>query len=437
MNTALTATDRVIERIEQIPVRVPFRDVPGRNLRRELPHWRYLELFELELACGALGHGEAMLYYMNGPTEQATIDRLEGTDVLDVPFDDSLGPGIQIAALDAIGRAESVPIHRLLGEQVHDSTPLAWWCIDMPPEDWVHEAGRAIDAGYTTLKVKGRPWFDLEAQLQALSASVPDWFDVSIDFNATLHTTEKALDILPTLEQFPLVSHFETPIEPGATEEYAQLRDALSTPILLHYGQIDPFEAIVADVCDGLLLNAAPGAIRKHATVAAQADLPAMIQIVGTGISAAFSLHCGGVFEQARLPAVNCHQIFESTLLEDPPEVDSGMASVPDGPGLGVTVNMDAVRSYETDIPESRPSPARIIETSWPDGRRQYLVPESVNALLAHARDTEQMPFFESGVTTRLITALDDPAVRALYDTVRTEPTLFGPNETPLTTNDT
>ncbi len=61
MNTTPTATERVIERIEQFPVRIPFRDVPERNLQRELPHWRYLELFEIEIACGAIGHGEAML----------------------------------------------------------------------------------------------------------------------------------------------------------------------------------------------------------------------------------------------------------------------------------------------------------------------------------------------------------------------------------------
>ncbi len=367
---------------------------------------------------------------MNGPIEQATIDRLAGTDVLDVPFDDSLGPGIQIGALDAIGRAESVPIHRLLGELVHETAPLACWCIDMPPADWVHEATRAIDAGYTTLKVKGRPWFDLDAQLQTLSASVPDWFFVSIDFNATLHTAEKALDKLQSVEQYPCVSHFETPIDPGATEEYVQLRAALSTPIILHYGQIEPFEAIAAIACDGLLLNGGPGAIRQHARVAAVAGLPAMLQIVGTDISAAFGLHCGSVFEQARLPAVNCHQIFESTLLVDPLEVDSGMSSVPDRPGLGVTVDMAAVRSCETPIHESRPSPERVIETSWPDGKRQNLGPESVNALLTHARDTEQMPFFESSVTTRLISSLADPAVRTLYDDVRTELILFAPDET-------
>src|SRR5699024_9151874 len=132
--------DCTIERIDRFPVEVPFRTVPGRNLRREIPHWKYFEVFEIELGCGVVGYGETMLYYVDGETDQEAVDRARGANALELLYADSLGPGIQIALFDAVGRALGVPAHRLLGAKTHDRTPLSWWCIDMPPEDWVREA---------------------------------------------------------------------------------------------------------------------------------------------------------------------------------------------------------------------------------------------------------------------------------------------------------
>ena len=44
-------------------VNVPFREVPARNMARELPHWSYFEIVEVRLRGGSTGFGETMLYY--------------------------------------------------------------------------------------------------------------------------------------------------------------------------------------------------------------------------------------------------------------------------------------------------------------------------------------------------------------------------------------
>lgn len=427
-------TGYTIERIDRYPVEIPFREVPRRNLRRELPHWKYFEIFEIELGCGAVGYGEEMLYYGGKVVDTETVDRTLGTNALEGLFDDSLGSGIQIALFDAVGRALDVPAHRLLGQETRDRTPLSWWCIDMPATDLVAEAERALAAGYTSLKVKGRPWFDIREQIAALEEAMPDWFDVDIDFNTTLLTAEKALPVLRELEESPLVSHFEGPIPQEDVDGNYRLSRELDTPIVLHYGRPEPLTTVRTDLCDGFVLGGKANAVRKRGAVAAMADLPLWLQLVGTGITAAFSLHMGGVLEAASWPAVNCHQIYEHTLLTDLIDVEDGYADVPDEPGLSYDVDMDAVREYEIELPAERPSPPRLIETEWTDGRRLYIAPEGLNAHLNHACEPGAIPYFETGVETRLIPEGTDE-FEQYYEQASVYPVTVVPNGTSVSEN--
>ena len=46
---------------------------------------------------------------------------------------------------------------------------------------------------------------------------------------------------------------------------------------------------------------------------------------------------------------------------------------IPEKPGLSYEIDWDAVQRYRVDKPARRPDPPRLIETSWPDGRRMYI----------------------------------------------------------------
>jgi hypothetical protein len=76
-------------------------------------------------------------------------------------WDNDLGGGLQIALFDAVGKANGVPVSALLGTKVRDWVPISWWSIDAPPEDWAAEGAEAVANGYTTMKLKPRPWFDI------------------------------------------------------------------------------------------------------------------------------------------------------------------------------------------------------------------------------------------------------------------------------------
>lgn len=401
--------DLAVERIEWIPVEVLFREVPARNMARELPHWKYFEIVEVELASGYTGFGETMLYYSWGETTDADAERARGENAVDLLWEDSLGPGLQIALFDAVGRATGAPVHSLLGGKVHDRTPVSWWCIDMPPEDWVSEAETAIENGYTSLKVKGRPWYDLREQIERLNAELPPWFDVDVDFNATALDADRAFPLLEELQSSPLVSHFEEPIPQEDLEGNRRLAESLDVPIVHHYGRTTlhdgppaPVERVRKGACDGFVATGGASRLRNTAAVADALGTPFWLQLVGTGITAAFSVHCGGAFERATWPAINCHQLFEHDLLVDPIEVEDGGVSVPDEPGLGYRLDRDALERFRIEKPDSQPSPDRLIEVDWDDGSTIYFAGND-DQLLYYAMDDGNVPYFERDVSTRVV----------------------------------
>jgi galactonate dehydratase len=163
--------------------------------------------------------------------------------------------------------------------------------------------------------------------------------------------------------------------------------------------------------------------LRDAAALTAAGEAPFWLQLVGTGITAAFSLHCGGVFEQATWPAINCHQLYEHDLLTDSIDVEDGYAAVPDDPGLGYRVDRDALERYAIEKPEARPNPARLIESDWPDGPTIYFAEEEqVNQLLRYANVDGNMPYFERGVTTRLVPDDGSEMWRELHAAATHEP---------------
>ena len=67
-----------IKHIRRTTVALPYRPVPARNMARELPHWVYSEICEVELANGIVGFGETMLYYTWGATSDEDVNFAKG-----------------------------------------------------------------------------------------------------------------------------------------------------------------------------------------------------------------------------------------------------------------------------------------------------------------------------------------------------------------------
>lgn len=405
--------------IRRTTVRMEFREVPRRNMDREIPHWRYSEICEVQLGCGAVGVGETLLFYTWGATTDAAVERARGGSAIQLMWDDSLGAGLQMALFDAVGRAAEVPVHALLGTKVHSRTPLSWWNIDTSAADMAAECQEAMRQGYMSYKTKGRPWFDVFEQVRTAAAGLPPEFKIDMDFNDTLRDADRALPILKKLEEYPQVDIYETPIPQGDVEGNRRIAEATRVKVAMHYGNPTPATVVRSGCCDGFVAGGGAAKLMGTGRFCEQSDLPLWLQLVGSGVTAAFSLHFGGVLHQAVWPAVNCHQLYERSLLTEPIVVSGGHAQVPDRPGLGFELNRDVMAALKVQKPVARPEPDRLIETVWSDGRKMYTANNGTVNFMLEAANQERYPFFEAGAETRLVPDNGTAAWRMLYQKAR------------------
>jgi galactonate dehydratase len=400
------ATDLTISNIDRTTVKVPFREEVSTHLCRWLPHIRYFDIFEVTLESGHVGHGETMRF---GSWEQSTladVDRALGEPAIDLFWDGSLGAGLQMALFDAVGRAVGAPAHRLLGDRVRDQVPLSWWSMDLPPEGWVAEGKVAHRKGYDTIKLKGRPWFDIREGVERLSKVLPEWFSIDIDFNETLLDAEHAIPLLENLDTIPQLNCVESPIPEDRHDGYLAIREAIETDVAMHYGEASmdpsppPTTALCDGVCDVFVGGGGPNDFLEQDNVLGAWGLPFWMQLRGTGISAAYTIQIGTVLEQATWPAITRHQVYADDLLVNPIEVVDGAATYSDNPGLGYEVDTDAIARFEVDPPESRPTERTLIEVSREGGDTMYFVDTSQMQELALKGE---FPFYERDIRARVV----------------------------------
>ncbi len=422
----LDARHFTVKLIDRVTARVSFRDTPRRSMDRELPHWRYTEILTVTLASGKKGHGETLLYYTWGATGDEDVNRALGRNAREIMWDDSLGAGLQMALFDAVGKTLDEPVHALLGKQVHRQTPLSWWNIDTSAADMASECRLAYDSGYLSYKTKGRPWFDIHEQLRQSVAVVPAEFKIDMDFNDTLLKAERGLPILKELEKHPQVDIFETPIPQGDIEGNKKIREATRVKLAMHFGNPEPEIAVREGVCDGFVIGGGASRVLERGRFSEKHGLPFWLQLVGTGITAAWSLHFGGVCRNATWPAVNCHQLYQRDLLAEPILVQKGVAQVPDKPGIGHEIDWDAVEKFRVAKPASRPEPERLLLTTWPTGRKMYIASTGkVNFLLTRANQG-LIPYYQPGAHTELLPNDGSDLWRRLYNAARDQPIFQG-----------
>ncbi len=415
----VTESQFEVIKVTRTMLKLEFRPVPRRNMDREIPHWRYSELCDITLKCGVTGTGETLRFYTWGVPPEEAYSRIVGRSAIEMMWDDSLGAGVQMALFDAVGRAAEVPVHALLGSKVHEKTPLSWWNIDTSAEDMAAECQEAKRLGYMSYKTKGRPWFDVIKQVSVAAKNLPPEFKIDMDFNDTLRTAERGLPILKELDKYPQVDIYESPIPQSDVEGNRKIADATHVKVAMHYGTPSPSTVVRSGCCDGFVAGGGASKLLGIGKFCEEAGLPFWLQLVGSGITAAYSLHFGGSLKQALWPAVNCHQLFEHDLLQQTIVLKDGHATVPDRSGIGYEINRDMVEKLKVETPATRPDPDRLIETSWPDGRKMYTANNGAVNFMLTAANEDKYPFFETGAETRLVPDDGSAVWRKRYEKAR------------------
>ena len=362
-----------VAEVETTWLRVPMRPVPARRMLAENYEWTYFQIHRVRLACGIVGVGETMPYYTWGRPTEETIAAAHGHNAAELMWDDSLGAGLQMALFDAVAKANDVPIYRLLGSKLRSRAFISWWDLDMTGEDWTLECRDAFAQGYTAFKTKARPWRDLVEDCRTLAKSLPPHFTLDMDFNDFLLDVSHATQVMKEVATVPNVAAFETPIPQGDVQGNRFLRSVTRVPIAMHYGVPPVMTALKEDVCDVFVIGGGAAAVMRAGAVAAMANKPFWLQLVGTGVTAAFALHFAAVLSHATWPAVNCHQLYVHPLIKPGIAVANGTAAIPERPGLGFDLDEDAVARFRIEPQARQPDrPEALMCVRWPTGAVSY-----------------------------------------------------------------
>jgi glucarate dehydratase len=272
---------------------------------------------------------------------------------------------IEFACLDIIGQALGVPVHDLLGGKLRDRVAFASYLFFRyaneddgrgevrTAEQLVAHARELRDRhGFAAHKLKGGvfpPDYELECY-RALAAAFPG-DDLRFDPNA-------AFDVKQAIR-------FGKAIEPLRNDYYEdptwglgglrQVREAVDLRIATNT-VVTTMEQLAANVLDRavdvvLLDTTFWGGIRQAlqaATVCDAFQLGVGVHSSGElGIQLATMLHLGAVLPGSQYAAdAHYHHLVDDVIEGGKLEYRDGAIAVPDGPGLGVTLDRDKLAEY-------------------------------------------------------------------------------------------
>jgi O-succinylbenzoate synthase len=222
-----------------------------------------------------------------------------------------------------------------------------------PVPETVASVGWHVEQGYRRVKLKIEPGWDLEV-LEAVRAEHPS-IELTVDANSA-YTLDMS-DRLLALDSFGL-HYIEQPLHWDDMLEHARLAEMLATPLCLDETLTSP-----ARVRDALELRACAVVNIKVGRVG---GLQSVREIHDLCVARGVPMWCGGMLETGIGRAHNIHlatmpgfvypgdtasasRTYAHDIVEQRLEAVNGVMPVPEGPGIGVTLD----RGFVAEVTES------------------------------------------------------------------------------------
>ena len=275
----------------------------------------------------------------------------------DAPFVQALTFALETAAYDAVGRAQGRPVAALLGGKP-EAIAVNALIGASSPEETSALAAEAVAQGFGTIKLKvgGRPIGEDVAVLEAVRAAVGGDVKIRLDANRAWPLGE-AIDALRRLAGFGL-EYIEEPVTPADPASLAKVRRS-STVAIAADESVESLEAsqrlVTAGAADVLVIKAARvGGLREATAIAGLARSNGLRVVVTssleTGIGLASSLHLAAALTPGEVSGLATGHLLEHDLLTEPLLQENGFLRTPRLPGLGISVDRDALKRYATGL---------------------------------------------------------------------------------------
>lgn len=354
----ITSLHAVLVRVPQKPPIAPYASRYRATSEKEAL------LVRLETDNGLVGWGETPVDWLDktyeGNPEELLRKQVLGRDPFDIELfycESTLGSfltsGVEMAMWDIVGKAANQPLYKLLGGAIRKKIELAA-CMGIRPYAEAKEiAKQYVEAGFTTMKTKAgrRAEEDLD-MVRGIRDGAGDKLKLRIDPNQG-YLPAVAFPLAKDLEKYNL-EYFEQPMPQAYIADSARLRKQTKTPLALNESvttleivqqilELRAADYLLPDTyqCGGLL------AVKKVAALCEGAGVPCIFHCAhDLGLKTAAMLHV--VASSPNFPLANdcTYYGLVDDILTEPFVIQRGTMTVPEAPGLGVTVDEKKVQKY-------------------------------------------------------------------------------------------
>lgn len=282
---------------------------------------------------------------------------------------------VETACWDIVGKALDKPVFELLGgstapeqttamnansanaESATDRDVEFAFCLGiLSPEESRPKAREALEAGFSVLKTKaGRDWKQDVARIEAMHDEVNGQLEFRLDPNQGW-SLDQAVRVGAALEDAGIyLQYMEQPIPVNNHESLATLRQRLRQPIAPNEDTYIPNNLrslIEARSMDVAVLDLTPAGgiagLRQQAAIVEDAGIPFTHHCAfDLGIRTAAILHTVHGLPGFSLPPDTTYYAWEDDILKEPFELSNGRMTVPNEPGFGIKVDLDAIEEYQ------------------------------------------------------------------------------------------
>ncbi|MCC6642503.1 MAG: GNAT family N-acetyltransferase [Deltaproteobacteria bacterium] len=444
-----------IERIELFPVHVPFRAEVRETMARsegglgmaiaaEEP-WQGGDFVIARLTAqdGSQGVGEAFVWLPEtGVSPAQVIDAVAGglaryvlgaspfdVDALQARMDANVARCevakglLDMACWDLAGRIAGRPVCELLGGRVQ-SLPLAALVPLLDPGSMVSLALAFQKGGVQTFRLKLGRGFEVD---RAIVARVRDALGAAarlrVDYNQAYAPAE-AIEAIRAITPFG-IDCAEQPVAAADWRGMAQVQRAVDVPLMAHEGcfSLADFLAL-ADLGAVRVLGVnseRPGGITlalRAIDEAARLGMGVVLHNQPLGIASAAQAHIGAARADALGHAMELfgHVMLEDDLVTGALDCSGGFVRVPAAPGLGVTLDEEALARYATAQAVVIEPPRSVSRADVPAGgatavreARPSDVERLVSFNLAMAKESESLALDPATLRAGMTSLLSDP----------------------------
>ena len=264
---------------------------------------------------------------------------------------------VEMALLDAQGRALGLPVHALLGGALALRVTLNAWIGTVAPEQAAAEAVAWQARGFATAKIKvAGAGHEGIARVAAVRAAVGDRMALRVDFNESLALAEAA-PFIRRLEPYGLTL-VEQPIPRTDIAGLAEIRRAIGIPLMADESVTGPASLIdiirrqAADIVKVKVMK--QGGLTRTRQMIECAEAAGLRVVVGHGFGLSLStLAEAAVAATSEAVLPGCEAVgplkMAGDVVRDPLRLDDGVIRLTNAPGLGASVDADRLAHYRVE----------------------------------------------------------------------------------------